>query len=408
MIELNELSGIGLGSHHLNTTNPDHLNAVIKALNSGCKIIDTSSNYQLGMAEQLLGEALKNIDPSNYFLMSKGGGISNEILKVFTTELKDLIPAKEIVHVSDQFYHSIHPIFLENQLSNSLKVMNQTYLDGYFLHNPEYYLQSEGSNEEEYYRRIKKAFEYLEEEVIKGRIRYFGISDSSGETNIQRLIDIAESISSNHHFKLVQFPFNVLEKGILGDSERKNNLELLHENGIVTFGNRPFTAKIDGNSYRLVNREISSVEKQEVLDAMDQAFYTFENYAESLPSAVDISESPIVQYIYNGWEEFNDETVFDVIYSNYLLPYMYSLSKSTPDEALLSDMEKMADAMRNYLRDVVTKRSRALMTNSGHGELFDAPDGDAQLCAVYLSEGIDVVLCGMKRPKYVERLMKLF
>ncbi len=88
--------------------------------------------------------------------------------------------------------------------------MERTGIDGYFLHNPEYYLLNEKeANEETYYQRLKKAFEFLEEQVKKGLIRYYGISESTGITDIKKLIQIASEVSSANHFKLMQFPFNL-------------------------------------------------------------------------------------------------------------------------------------------------------------------------------------------------------
>lgn len=408
MIELDKLSGLGFGCHFINTKENEHEKALIEALDNGCQIIDTSSNYQQGMAEQLLGKALKSRDRSSYFLMSKGGSLSGEILVRFNQSLKDKVPANEIVQISGQNYHCIHPIFLESQIEHSLSVMNQTYLDGYFLHNPEYYLESENADKEEFYRRIGSTFEFLEEQVTKGKIRFYGISESSGKVDVERLFQIAKSISPSHHFKLMQFPFNATQKPFSENTSGKNIFELLKENGAIAFGNRPLSARKEGKTYRLIGRELKGIGKEKVLEAMDGAFYALEQYAESLSEPVDISESSIIQFLYSGWENIPDDSAFVAMKNLYLDTYLLQISNGKVDDKVTQEMDIFSNTLIGYLQDKVTNRSEKLMNELGLQEVFNDPNGATTLCKQYFDEGIDVVLCGMTRSKYVRQLSELF
>lgn len=57
--------------------------------------------------------------------------------------------------------HSIHPIFLEDQLNRSLQNLNLSSLDLYYLHNP-YEMYGSWVEMDEFMNRLGKAFEFLE------------------------------------------------------------------------------------------------------------------------------------------------------------------------------------------------------------------------------------------------------
>jgi hypothetical protein len=73
----------------------------------------------------------------------------------------------------------------------------------------------------EYYRRIENAFRHLEIEADAGRIRWYGVSSNSFPadasdpqfTCLERIGEIAESISAENRFGVVQLPMNLFETG---------------------------------------------------------------------------------------------------------------------------------------------------------------------------------------------------
>jgi aryl-alcohol dehydrogenase-like predicted oxidoreductase len=77
---------------------------------------------------------------------------------------KKSLGSNDIVSL-DTTTHCIHPDFLQHQIKKSLKRLNRKWLDGFLIHNPEYYLKSKLTEvkKEVYYRRIKQSFELLEE-----------------------------------------------------------------------------------------------------------------------------------------------------------------------------------------------------------------------------------------------------
>ena len=51
-------SHLGFGAYRIVTGNPTHRAALVRALDLGCTLIDTASNYGDGRSEELIGEVL--------------------------------------------------------------------------------------------------------------------------------------------------------------------------------------------------------------------------------------------------------------------------------------------------------------------------------------------------------------
>jgi aryl-alcohol dehydrogenase-like predicted oxidoreductase len=175
----------GFGCYRVSAGVAHHEKALRKALSEGINLIDTSSNYADGGSETLVGQVLeKLIDAGDLarnevVVVSKVGYLQGQNYALSRERKQQGHPFAELVEYGEGLEHCIHPDFLRDQLNRSLKRLNLETLDFYLLHNPEYYLewaQQKGQPLEparaEYYRRIKTAFKYLEDEVAQGRTRY--------------------------------------------------------------------------------------------------------------------------------------------------------------------------------------------------------------------------------------------
>jgi len=102
----------------------------------------------------------------------------------------------------------------------------------------------------------------LELEVDAGRISSYGISSNTfpGEadeynfTSLARVWDIAEEISADHRFRVVEFPMNLMETGAVLRINQPNGQSLLEFAGTKNLGvliNRPLNAIVDGRLVRL-------------------------------------------------------------------------------------------------------------------------------------------------------------
>ena len=70
------------------------------------------------------------------------------------------------------------PAYLQNQLEQSLRNMNIDCVDVYYVHNPESQLGS--VSEEEFYSRLRAAFERLEQNIAQGKIKMYGVATWNG------------------------------------------------------------------------------------------------------------------------------------------------------------------------------------------------------------------------------------
>jgi aryl-alcohol dehydrogenase-like predicted oxidoreductase len=275
------VSQAGFGCYRVSTGVNHHKTALQKALGEGINLIDTSSNYADGGSESLVGKVLEDLIASGELsrektvVVSKVGYLQGHNYELSRERKQEGRPFPELVEYSEGLEHCIHPEFLMDQLNRSLERLKLQTLDFYLLHNPEYYLewaQKNGHAQEaartEYYRRIRKAFEYLEEEVVRGRIRYYGISsntfpaaaDQPDFTCLATVWDIAESLAASHHFRLVQLPLNLMEAGAVLEENQPGGdsvLEFAQHKGLGVLVNRPLNAFYNNQLIRLAQASTS-------------------------------------------------------------------------------------------------------------------------------------------------------
>jgi aryl-alcohol dehydrogenase-like predicted oxidoreductase len=259
-------SQAGFGCYRVSSGVAHHKTALQKALCEGINLIDTSSNYADGGSESLVGEVLEDLMASgklsreNIVVVSKVGYLQGQNYELSRERKQEGRPFPELVEYGEGLEHCIHPEVLKDQLNRSLERLKLKTLDFYLLHNPEYYLEWAQKNghaleaaRSEYYRRIRNAFKYLEEEVNRGRIQYYGISsntfpaaaDQPDFTCLATIWDIAESLDASHHFRLVQLPLNLMEPGAVLEKNQPGGesvLEFAEHKGLGVLVNRPLNA----------------------------------------------------------------------------------------------------------------------------------------------------------------------
>lgn len=116
--------------------------------------------------------------------------------------------------------HSIHPVWLEDQLNRTLKNMNLRSLDLYYLHNP-FEMYGSWVETDEFMTRLGKAFEFLESARESKKIGNYGMAtwicfwakpnEDKLYLNLQKVVELAEKVGGKDHgFKYVQAPVNVM------------------------------------------------------------------------------------------------------------------------------------------------------------------------------------------------------
>lgn len=270
---------IGFGGYRVDVGVPGHRQALERALDRGCTLIDTSTNYTDGGSESLVGEVLADRETrapgarGGVVVVSKIGYVQGSNLDLAIERERGGQPFPEMVRYMDGCWHCIHPDFLRDQLARSLSRLRTARLDVCLLHNPEYFLSDAAhrggadleATRREFYRRVEAAFAFFEEQVESGALGAYGVSSNSvvagadgpETTSLSRFLEAARAAGgAAHHFKVVQWPMNLFEGGAAlerntGPGGERTALETAREAGLQVLVNRPLNAILDGRLVRL-------------------------------------------------------------------------------------------------------------------------------------------------------------
>ncbi|BDC51892.1 aldo/keto reductase [Bryobacterales bacterium F-183] len=229
------VSTLGLGSYlgaMTDAANAGYEGAMVAALKGGINFLDTSLNYRDQASERNLGAAIKRagVAREEYVVCTKAGYL-----------VQGAIPQGVLNHgnvVSNM--HSMDPLFLADQLERSRANMGLATVDVFYLHNPETQLGPVG--EDEFYTRIRRAFEALEVLAEQGKIQYYGAATWNGfrqmpdGMSLPRMVEIAEEIAGEgHKFRFIQLPFNLAMTEALSrrDEEGLNVLDQARRLGVT-------------------------------------------------------------------------------------------------------------------------------------------------------------------------------
>jgi aryl-alcohol dehydrogenase-like predicted oxidoreductase len=199
---------------------------VVRAVESGCNVIDSAINYRLQRSERAIGTALKELTTKGYnrdeiVVATKGGFIPY-----------DGIPPKDQRGYIEQTFiktglaapsdivsgcHCMTPKYLLHQLDGSLRNLDLESIDIYYVHNPETQLGKVTADE--FDSRLVEAFEALERAVGAGKIQTYGVAtwncfrnaaDAKDFLSLAHVIELAaQAGGKNHHFKVIQLPLNL-------------------------------------------------------------------------------------------------------------------------------------------------------------------------------------------------------
>ncbi|HEV7476024.1 MAG TPA: aldo/keto reductase [Pyrinomonadaceae bacterium] len=224
------LSSIGIGTYLGNAddeTDARYAVAVTRALELGANVIDAAANYRFQRSERAIGKALlqfteaKDFSREEIIICTKGGylpfdgapprDVRGYIEETFVTP--GIASFEDFVGGS----HCMTPGYLEHQLAQSLRNLSLECVDVYYIHNPESQLGQ--VREEEFYVRLRAAFESLEQRRAEGQLKFYGVATwngfrmpagSSGYHSLARMVDIARELGGEAHgFRFVQLPFNL-------------------------------------------------------------------------------------------------------------------------------------------------------------------------------------------------------
>jgi len=402
------MSNFAFGTYRISDLNPQHIEALKEAIDSGITMIDTSSNYMDGGAERAIALAFREYEDkiNDVQIVSKYGYIQGSNMELHKEE-----PFDNVVEYSEECFHCIAKPFMHLQLTLTLKRLEREKLDCYLIHNPEYYMIDAIKNGvakdeilDEMYKRIEDAFIGLEEEVKSGRIGSYGISSNSFSIShssdeflpyedLITLADTASEIVGNdtHSFTTIELPINILE------TEGLKCATWAKENGLRVLVNRPLNAQQDGVTFRLADYEES------------QEYYHHFN------ELMEVSDNDMLRPLYNLLEQLDtNKHKFGWIgdYDSFLYAQIIPHFKKTLKVVDEKNRETMLNFIDLYLQEYrkmvlyECSKSTKVKLNSH----FDNCNLKMQECALkFLTSrnNIDYVLVGMRKPSYVYEILSI-
>jgi aryl-alcohol dehydrogenase-like predicted oxidoreductase len=223
------LSSIGIGTYlgePDEATDGAYTDAVVAAIEGGINVVDSAINYRFQRSERAVGAALRELfhrgfgrdeimvctkagfltpdgempaDPNSYF--------SSEFLERGVFRVEDIAAG----------CHCLAPGYLADQLDRSRRNLGLETIDVFYLHNPETQLSEVAPDE--FRRRIREAFLFLEAAVASKQIRAYGMATwnsfredpkAAGFLSLADMVKIAKDVAGDdHHFRFVQLPFNL-------------------------------------------------------------------------------------------------------------------------------------------------------------------------------------------------------
>lgn len=252
------LSSIGIGTYLGNPdaeTDQAYTDAVIAAVEGGINVIDSAINYRFQRSERSIRAALEKLAQLGYprdelVLCTKGGYLTpdgempadpgpyffREYIEPGVFRVDEIVGG-----------HCMSPRYLANQLERSLSNLGVECIDVYYLHNPETQLGL--VTRDEFARRVRAAFEYLESAAAEGKIGMYGMATWNAFRQPETAPDyiplgemelLAREVAGDaHHFRFVQLPFNLAMTEALTrpnqalDDRRLPMIEAAHALGIT-------------------------------------------------------------------------------------------------------------------------------------------------------------------------------
>jgi len=223
------LSSIGLGTYLGDPTDAidkAYTQAIGRAVELGCNVIDTAANYRHQRSERAIGKALKRllkeriIQRDEIVIATKGGYLPFD---------RDLPPDRDR-YIRETFIDSglaapddivngqcLAPRFLRAMVEQSRRNLGVNCIDIFYLHNPESQLRTIGRAA--FRERLSAAFDALEEAAADGLIRFYGIATWNGfrvaptAPDYLSLSDVnalaRQERGMKHRCRFIQLPFNL-------------------------------------------------------------------------------------------------------------------------------------------------------------------------------------------------------
>lgn len=374
------MSNFAFGTYRISEHNPQHISALKEAINSGIKMIDTSSNYMDGTSERAIALALNEFDD----------GIVDDI---------------EII---SKYMLSQN---LDKQLKLSLDRLNLKSLDCYLIEYPEESLIEAVKNNidkddrlDEMNAKLFDAFLDLELAVKDKKIFSYGISSDAFSLNhsseyflpYEDILTLAEDAANeigneNHSLTTIELPINLLEQdGLKCASWAK-------ENGLRVLVNRALNGQKENLNYRLADYDEST------------------EYYHHLNELMEVCDNEMFKPLYNLVEQL-DETKhkfgwigdYDSFLYTQMIPHIKSCLEVIDEEnrdVMLNFIDMFLTEYRKMVAYECSKTTKVVLK-----DIFKECHNSMQECALKFliqRQSVDYIVVGMRKPTYVNEIVSL-
>ena len=245
-------------------------------------------------------------------------------------------------------------------------------VDAFLLHNPERMVE-QGVTEDELRMQVAAAFAFLEECVARGRVRFYGVSSNALAAPPLRVLSLegylgeARKIHRNHHFRLIEFPCNLLERAALSVvSDAPSLVDRARADGIVTVANRPLNALQNGRLVRLTTYEGENEERDRDDDAtLAACVAAIERQLARTGSHHEPRDFEVVRWITDHFVDLDSSEAVDQVFGVFLTAFLrrlYGGAMPRADAALFARLHQLADQGVRYRMgaDAAVIRSKLL------------------------------------------------
>ncbi|KAF9288361.1 hypothetical protein BGZ68_000403 [Mortierella alpina] len=352
------LSKLGFGAYRVNNSQPAHRAALIQAIQAGVNVIDTSSHFGHGDSESFIGNTLADLfkqgtlQREDVVIVSKAGFIL-PTPNIPLPESLSSIPS--YAQISGSSFHSIHPVYLQAQITASLERLGLKKLDIFMLNNPERMLGDKklpgGYGKTRLYKEIAEAFAYLDQEVAQGRIGGYGICSNAlhiptteDHLSLKAIVRTRDDFGWKlENFVAIQAPLNLYERDLVTDAfPAKSLAREAKEFNIFVFTNRPLNAIAAGQIVTLENKGQHNRQETSarLLDTLDVGFTSLAEMELDIKELIE-EESIALKFV---WSEVLSENL-SRLSSNYFAAKHFLEREVLP--AIDRDLQVLEDSIKD-------------------------------------------------------------
>jgi hypothetical protein len=231
------------------------------------------------------------------------------------------------------------------------------------------------------------------------------------------VLEIARNISSNHHFKFIEFPLNLCEtEALMKHNKGESILDLAQNNGLVTLSNRPLNAMTAEGALRLACNEGNESRQEEQRAEEDSECFNevLECVRKRLLKQDDQSdpmEFLIIRNLSENWKRIGNPEGAETLFQDYFFPFLDQLYQGRIPKKDLQIFERFCEKVLEYAVRTRTERTHLfyrLLREKNETHRVDTRSFAVQAIDYCLQSGVDHVLTGMRNQGYVDEVKNLF